>query len=330
VRRARTLARGLWTVPPIAVGCGLAVVSTPAAEAAFPGRNGVIVFANAWRELQLVTIRPDGSGIALLSRRGGIDPHWSPDGTRLIVSVSDHLYVMDARKDATRREVAPVGYDPSWTPDGRSIVYTAVDKQGEAMMFTVRADGTQRRRLFRFGLPSINDAELSPTGRWLVLIAPEELPAYELHLYVVGINGRGLPAHRQRLRRRAPRRHVVARRHTDRVRAMSERRRDTCRRWARDHSRDCRRILPPHAGTLVARRQTDRVRGRGRPPDRERRRNRQPADRHARRVVVRLRLAAAEDSMSCGLRVTERERRASVPRPRIEIRLRVPHLLVTR
>jgi Tol biopolymer transport system component len=192
VRRARTLARGLWTVPPIAVGCGLAVVSTPAAEAAFPGRNGVIVFANAWRELQLVTIRPDGSGIALLSRRGGIDPHWSPDGTRLIVSVSDHLYVMDARKDATRREVAPVGYDPSWTPDGRSIVYTAVDKQGEAMMFTVRADGTQRRRLFRFGLPSINDAELSPTGRWLVLIAPEELPAYELHLYVVGINGRGL------------------------------------------------------------------------------------------------------------------------------------------
>jgi hypothetical protein len=64
---------------------GLAVAALPqASAAAYPGRNGLIVFSSerADHSRELFTMHPDGSAQQLLTQEQppGRDPAWSPDG----------------------------------------------------------------------------------------------------------------------------------------------------------------------------------------------------------------------------------------------------------
>ena len=74
----------------IGAALGILLVASAAAAApsaksegdAFPGRNGEIVFAVAGRGYypDLYLMRPDGTKLRRITRRGAYTPAWSPDG----------------------------------------------------------------------------------------------------------------------------------------------------------------------------------------------------------------------------------------------------------
>jgi Tol biopolymer transport system component len=92
---------------------------------------------------QMYTMRRDGSGLVALG--GGIDPSFSPDGTKLAFwrgeeADSGDVYVMNA--DGTSvTQVTTSGYQPTWSPDGRRLAY------GCGGICLINIDGTGQMRL---------------------------------------------------------------------------------------------------------------------------------------------------------------------------------------
>jgi Tol biopolymer transport system component len=79
------------------------------------------------------------------------------------------LWAMDAnggRQHALTRGV-PFGSTPVWSPDGQSIGFDMTTGETHEL-WTVRPDGTGRRRIFRTGMPFVSDTQLalawSPDG----------------------------------------------------------------------------------------------------------------------------------------------------------------------
>jgi dipeptidyl aminopeptidase/acylaminoacyl peptidase len=111
------------------------LVFAPPADAAFPGRDGLIAFARVYGTgvAQIYVMRPDGSHVRQLThRRGGADrPGWSPDGRRIAFSGrgsngTAQVFVMRADGSGVRQITHGKDdfYAPAWSPDGRWIVAT--------------------------------------------------------------------------------------------------------------------------------------------------------------------------------------------------------------
>jgi Tol biopolymer transport system component len=108
----------------------LAGASTNAAERAFPGKNGAIVFVSdrtSPREPEIYAVGVDGSERQNLTRAAGWDsrPLPSPDGTRILFrSVHEGVpavFVMNA--DGTGRRFLTGGENPAWAPDSRRVAF---------------------------------------------------------------------------------------------------------------------------------------------------------------------------------------------------------------
>jgi Tol biopolymer transport system component len=164
------------------LGLLVPLAGAPAAEAAFPGANGRIAYAQTGQPggppaLGVVTVAPDGS--AQTSVGGGGQPDWSPDGRRLALVVGrgerpSLLYVQAADGSHRRRVRLPsLGRytrgptHPRWTADGRHIVFLAFTKGEEprSALFRVRTDGRGRRLVRRFARNMYVSFAPSPDGR---------------------------------------------------------------------------------------------------------------------------------------------------------------------
>jgi TolB protein len=130
-----------------------------------------IVFGLHGKKAEMVSIRPDGTGLQILGE--GHDPCLSPDGKR--VAYTGHVkggvtvFVMNADGSGKRRLVEHVNRHgavfPSWSPDGKHIVFTGA--AGEALeLFVVGADGSGLRQLTGFG-KVCTPAAWSPDGKWI-------------------------------------------------------------------------------------------------------------------------------------------------------------------
>jgi TolB protein len=100
----------------------------------------------------------DGSGERRLADNSQWppDPAWSPDSTRLAVTVHHYeqtddtiqdqglLYVIDLASGAAT-EIAPEGYDPVWSPDGTQVAYT-VWVDDASSIYIANADGSGQPR----------------------------------------------------------------------------------------------------------------------------------------------------------------------------------------
>ena len=97
------------------------------AAAAFPGQNGVIVFAReADQNPGIYVVNPDGTGlkrIVATANPNVFAPQWSPDGTSIVYGdntdfpSSTAVRVVDAAGTLLRTVVGATY--PSWSPDGR-------------------------------------------------------------------------------------------------------------------------------------------------------------------------------------------------------------------
>jgi Tol biopolymer transport system component len=180
VRRARVVVGALGS-------CALlmAQLAAPAA-ATFPGRNGRIAFST-WTDAgtSLSTIHPNGSGRQVIAD-GAVfeDPSWSRNGRWLVVSRTPARYqdclsgcidptslvIMRADGSDRRKVTTSTGdvRDPSFSANGRRILYSvyryAFDGSS-SKMFSIRRDGTDKRRIARRLDGLMSGLTQSPNGK---------------------------------------------------------------------------------------------------------------------------------------------------------------------
>jgi Tol biopolymer transport system component len=128
-------------------------------------------------QARLNTIRPDGSGLRVLSSLP-VDTEredelaWSPDGSMIAISTSVNgrvdpltgevpgrdLYVIAADGSGERRltqsaERGAADRGPTWSPDGDQLAFESYDRdeRAESALYTVNADGKCERRVAAVG-----------------------------------------------------------------------------------------------------------------------------------------------------------------------------------
>lgn len=144
----------------------LAVGTSAAAEEAFPGRNGLIVYAAGG----IYTVREDGTGRKKLTRSGAV-PKWSPDGRQIAYCASrtggndQDVYVMRADGGEKRRLTRDGGTCyPNWSYDASRLIVVFTGQDGRPRTDVINADGSGRRTIFA----AVDENETDPSvgGRW--------------------------------------------------------------------------------------------------------------------------------------------------------------------
>jgi TolB protein len=171
------------TAPVIILVAGLATRADRPAEAAFPGRNGDILFTSLRvpnGDSELYLMRPDGTHQRRLTHTRGFEdaPAWSRSGRR-IAYVKDpqrgcpQIYLM--RADGThRRRLAHDRWcygDPAWSPDGQRLAFCRYrGTAGKVSIWTMNVNGTGLRRLTDGNLD--RDPAWSPDGATIAFVRP--------------------------------------------------------------------------------------------------------------------------------------------------------------
>ena len=136
-------------------------------------------------------------------------PRLSPDGTRLVFSALNHLYVMDASGGTPRRlTTAEEGeFMPAWAPDGQSIAYVTWTTTGGHIKRVPAAGGAVRTLTAHEGY--YLDPVFTPDGSRVAFLAG----AASDQLYAILLDTP--PPQRAARRRGRDRRHHAAQRHRD-------------------------------------------------------------------------------------------------------------------
>ncbi|MGH2630631.1 MAG: TolB family protein [Actinomycetota bacterium] len=92
-------------------------VSDDGAKLAFVGGGAQIYVANI-----------DGTGVRQLTQTDAVvkDPHWSPDGSRIVFTASGRVYIVDVSTRVVTPLTRDLGlvWEPNFSADGRTIVFT--------------------------------------------------------------------------------------------------------------------------------------------------------------------------------------------------------------
>ena len=168
----------------IAAAIATTMLLPPAAEAAFPGRDGLIAFTRAVgsERGQIYVIRPSGKGLRQLThrRRGAGGAAWSPDGRRILFSSTERrggvqVYVKRLGGGTRRLTGGKDTYAyPTWSPDGRRIAavrgHVAQDGFQYESVVVMRADGSRKRVVYEGGRLSTSFPAWSPDGRSIAFV----------------------------------------------------------------------------------------------------------------------------------------------------------------
>ena len=117
-----------------------------------------------------------------VSMRPGVNgaPAWSPDGTRLALTLSSptgnlDIHLLDPRDGTLERltDDPAIDTEPVWSADGRTIFFTS-DRAGGPQVYRITARAGERAQRITFGTPYAARPRLSPDGRLLALVVRDE------------------------------------------------------------------------------------------------------------------------------------------------------------
>jgi Tol biopolymer transport system component len=193
-----------------------AVVALPAA-AKVPGQNGRIVFSRATPDFQdsnTYTMNPDGSDVQpLFPAFGSGSPHWSPDGTQVVVQSSLGVlcppcvvYTVVINPDTGNyRVITPEG-PPAvfqncsiWSPDASHFACDGENDNDRSVngVYTIRSsDGGGLTRITNAGGMADIPIDYSPDGTQIVFgrVDPDDHHCTKSSaLFVVNADGSGSP-----------------------------------------------------------------------------------------------------------------------------------------
>jgi TolB protein len=150
-------------------------------------------------DLYLYTLA-DGEVFNLTDGRGSSrEPHWSPDGARLVFS-SDRatpgeleIFVMALDDLGTAQQLTSAtgrSFSPKFSPDGTRIAFIS-NRGGDNDLYLMMADGTDERLVtVNDGGADDRDPTWSPDGSWLVLSSNRD-NSEVLQLWAVSPDGSG-------------------------------------------------------------------------------------------------------------------------------------------
>lgn len=164
----------------------------PIASAAFPGRNGRIVFeasrsaqplSGAYDDLNIFTVGPNGLPLKQITDGPYYDrnPTWSPDAQWIAFDRSvaplleaDIYIVPAAGGDPVNLTNSPQYIDeqPTWSPDGTRIAFHRVASSVFGLLqglYVMDADGSNLVRIASEPLVP-GDPEWSPNGKWIAAV----------------------------------------------------------------------------------------------------------------------------------------------------------------
>jgi TolB protein len=192
--------KALATVAAATLVCGVAAFTAAASHAtraAFPGKNGRIVFNDEHGALDLVN--PDGTGLVRLAGTNAADVSigaaWSPNGTRIAYSkqgAGGDADIFTIAPDASgQREITfsrGSDIDPTWSGDGSRIAFET-NRNGNSDIYSVAADGSDPRRLTDSPLNELDPSWSAATGRIAYTVEAADKSTREL--WVMNGDGSG-------------------------------------------------------------------------------------------------------------------------------------------
>jgi Tol biopolymer transport system component len=168
----------VWAWVLIGAAVATAPLFPPAADAAFPGRDGLIAFtrADGSEPTEIYVIRPNGQGLRQLTHRRHDAYHsaWSPDGRRIaftsqVYGVGPNVFVKHLGGGVRRVTRGPHDYwYPTWSPDGRWIAAVRMRWDWPELyegLVVMRADGTRERVLLESDWMGFRNPAWSPDGQ---------------------------------------------------------------------------------------------------------------------------------------------------------------------
>lgn len=185
----------------------LALAPAANAPAAFPGRNGDLIFARQLqkpeiRAFDLYAIFPTDTGYARrLTRTPGaheLEPAARPDGrliayTRILLA-HPRSQIWAVRKDGSHQRFIARGSDAAWSPSGRRIVFVGPrePRVQKPEIYIMRADGTHIVRLTKNWNASDRSPAFTPDGKRIVFLSNRDATggAGNAEIWVMDTDGR--------------------------------------------------------------------------------------------------------------------------------------------
>lgn len=179
----------------IAITASLSALAAPAADAAFPGNNGRVAFAElVGPEFKIFSMNPDGSGLMQLTSGATSDtePAWSANGSRIVFarlgpSFTDEIWVMNPDGSGqTRLTSGASDRSPAFLPDGRIVFTRLVLGQGGSLdIWIMNGDGSGQTQLTSDPTEEF-EPTASPTGQ---LIAFARGPFFDTDIITMTPSG---------------------------------------------------------------------------------------------------------------------------------------------
>jgi Tol biopolymer transport system component/DNA-binding SARP family transcriptional activator len=161
-----------------------------------PDARHLVYYSDRTGRFELYVVARDASGRwdapRQLTRDGGQEARWSPDGRAIVYVRSTALWVIAPTGgqprllvDASDPSVRPTPLLACWAPDGRTIYYKALDAEGRASIWSIPAQGGEPKLLVRFDDPTRQSSrpEFATDGkRFYFTIAQLESDIWQMEL----------------------------------------------------------------------------------------------------------------------------------------------------